>query len=85
MDEDLDAAAERELREETGLTAQTLHQVGAFGKPGRDPRGRTISIAFSCWFDDKERQNDFTPPMMPPTHAGIRFTPYRTWLLITVR
>jgi len=36
----------RELEEETGLKLEKLQQVGAFGTPGRDPRGRTISIAF---------------------------------------
>lgn len=46
--ESLDDAAARELVEETGLPrAQvTLGQLGAFGAPGRDPRGRTITIAY---------------------------------------
>ena len=45
-DEDLETAAKRELREETGLEIEAMEQVQAFGTPGRDPRGRTISIAF---------------------------------------
>jgi 8-oxo-dGTP diphosphatase len=44
--EALEAAALRELLEETGLSSVTLTQVGAFGEPGRDPRGHTVSIAF---------------------------------------
>jgi 8-oxo-dGTP diphosphatase len=49
--EDLDAAANRELEEETGLASSSrghifLAQVGAFGKPGRDPRMRVISVAY---------------------------------------
>jgi 8-oxo-dGTP diphosphatase len=44
--EALDAAALRELLEETGLAGVTLKQVGAFGEPGRDPRGHTVSVAF---------------------------------------
>lgn len=47
MDEDLDAAARRELSEETGITGVRLEQIGAFGRPDRDPRGRNISIAFA--------------------------------------
>jgi len=44
--EDLDAAAHRELREETGLDGVFLDQVRAFGRPGRDPRMRVISVAY---------------------------------------
>jgi len=46
QDEGLEAAALRELREETGLEGLTLEQIGAFGDPGRDPRGHTVSIVF---------------------------------------
>jgi 8-oxo-dGTP diphosphatase len=44
--ESLEAAALRELEEETGLLGVQLQQVGAFGDPGRDPRGHTVSVAF---------------------------------------
>lgn len=49
--EDLDAAAHRELLEETGLSHSAsanvfLEQVRTFGKPGRDPRMRVISVAY---------------------------------------
>jgi 8-oxo-dGTP diphosphatase len=46
IDEGLLEAAQRELREETGLSQGYLEQVGAFGDPNRDPRERVISIAF---------------------------------------
>ncbi len=46
MDETLEASALRELEEETGLTGIKLEQLGAYGDPDRDPRGRVISIAF---------------------------------------
>ena len=46
IDEELATAAARELAEETGLTDVKLEQMHTFGKCGRDPRGRLISIAF---------------------------------------
>lgn len=44
--ENLETAAKRELFEETGVRVESMQQVQAFGEPGRDPRGHTISIAF---------------------------------------
>jgi 8-oxo-dGTP diphosphatase len=44
--EPLEAAARRELREETGATPLRLQQLHTFGDPGRDPRGWTISVAY---------------------------------------
>lgn len=44
--EALAKAAARELYEETGLSGVKLEQLGAFGDPGRDPRGHTITVAF---------------------------------------
>ena len=45
-EERLEDGARRELEEETGLKVNELHQLRAFDTPGRDPRGRTISIPF---------------------------------------
>jgi 8-oxo-dGTP diphosphatase len=46
--EDLTAAAHRELAEEADLDAQTLRleHLGVYGEPGRDPRGRVVSVAY---------------------------------------
>ena len=45
-DEGLEAAAERELVEETGVSGVYLEQLGTFGDPGRDPRGHTVTVAY---------------------------------------
>lgn len=44
--ESLDQAALRELKEETGVVDVYLEQLYSFGDPGRDPRGRVITIAY---------------------------------------
>ncbi len=49
--EPLEDAAARELKEETGIDGIELRQIGAFGDPGRDPRGRTISVAYGAVVD----------------------------------
>ncbi|MGB3801094.1 MAG: NUDIX domain-containing protein [Lewinella sp.] len=45
MEEDLETSALRELEEETGVKDLYLEQLYTFGQPGRDPRGRVISVA----------------------------------------
>jgi 8-oxo-dGTP diphosphatase len=47
--EDLEHAARRELKEETGIKAYYpahLEQIATYGSPNRDPRGRVISVAY---------------------------------------
>lgn len=46
MDETPEIAVGRELKEETGIEATGFVQIGAFGALDRDPRHRTISIAY---------------------------------------
>ena len=46
MDETTEECAIRELEEETGLKVSTVHQIGAYSKIDRDPRGRTITVAY---------------------------------------
>lgn len=46
LDENLEQAARRELKEETGLDKVYLEQLFTFGDPDRDPRGRVVSVAY---------------------------------------
>jgi 8-oxo-dGTP diphosphatase len=46
MDETLEEAALRELKEETGADGIVLHQLHAFSALDRDPRHRTVSVVF---------------------------------------
>lgn len=45
-EESLEAAVERELQEETGISINYLEQLYTFGQPGRDPRNRVVSVAY---------------------------------------
>jgi 8-oxo-dGTP diphosphatase len=45
-DESLDTAAARELEEETSVERVYLEQLYTFGEPGRDPRGRVVTVAY---------------------------------------
>lgn len=44
--ETVEAACAREVLEETGLEVKVKKLVGVYSKPGRDPRGHTVSIAY---------------------------------------
>ncbi|SEG52394.1 8-oxo-dGTP diphosphatase [Thermomonospora echinospora] len=59
--ERLDAAALRELQEETGVDGSQLHleQLRTYGDPERDPRGRVITVAYLA-----------LTPDMPVARAG---------------
>ena len=46
MEETLEQSARRELQEETGISKLYLEQLYTFGDPGRDPRGRVITVAY---------------------------------------
>ncbi|MGW6446974.1 NUDIX hydrolase [Lentzea sp. NPDC055074] len=46
VDESVDAAAGRELAEETSVSGLHLEQLGTYGEPGRDPRMRVVSVAY---------------------------------------
>lgn len=61
MDETTEQCAIRELEEETGLKVTKVHQIGAYSKVDRDPRGRTITVAYLAIIDtpkDVKGQDD---------------------------
>ena len=83
-DEDLPDAAARELQEETCATGFELVQCGAYGKPGRDPRAHTVTVAYYTKLDaipegvqaaDDAAEADWFPinglPPMAFDHAQI--------------
>ena len=51
MDETTEQCAIRELEEETGVRITGIDQIGAFSKVDRDPRGRTITVAYLAIVD----------------------------------
>ena len=83
MDEDLMESAKRELKEETSVDAANIVQFKTYGKPGRDPRGRTITIVYYCFVeeniapragDDAAQADWFHLQSLPPMafdHADI--------------
>ena len=46
MNETLEQSALRELLEETGIKLKHLNQFATYGDPGRDPRGRTVTVIY---------------------------------------
>ena len=51
MDETTEQCAIRELEEETGLKLCEIHQIGAYSRVDRDPRGRTVTVAYLAVID----------------------------------
>ena len=92
IDESLEKAAARELQEEAAVTNVYLEQLYTFGEPGRDPRGRTISVAYFALIDaerqhikaaddadDAQWHSVFKPPRLAFDHKKI--LDYAVWRL----
>ncbi|MET8155428.1 NUDIX domain-containing protein [Sphaerisporangium sp. NPDC005289] len=79
--EGLDAAALRELEEETGVDGSVLHleQLRTFGEPGRDPRNRTFTVAYLALGPD------LPAPVAGTDARAARWVPVETALSPSVR
>ena len=72
MDETTEQCAIRELEEETGLRLSNIQQIGAYSKIDRDPRGRTITVAYLAIVDEPASvtgQDDATKAQWFPVDA----------------
>lgn len=79
--ETVEAAAVREMREETGLTVRLRRLLGVYSDPSRDPRGHTASVVYVGEADGEPQADDdakavglFDPECPPPLafdHARI--------------
>jgi 8-oxo-dGTP diphosphatase len=47
-DETIEETAVREAKEETGLEVELMKLVGVYSKPGRDERGRSVSVCYAA-------------------------------------
>ncbi len=92
INESLEKAAARELKEEAGVTNVYLEQLYTFGDPKRDPRGRVISVSYFALVDaegqkiqaasdaaEAEWQSVFKPPKLAFDHKKI--LDYAVWRL----
>ena len=75
--EELEAAAARELHEETGVSPRRVHleQLGAYGAPRRDPRGRVVSVAFLVglpWTVEPQGGDDAADARWMPVEEATR-------------
>jgi 8-oxo-dGTP diphosphatase len=70
IDESLEAAALRELEEETGVKDVYIEQLYTFGKPDRDPRMRVITVAYIALVPESA---------LPPIRAGDDAAEARWW------
>ena len=95
MDEDLKDAAMRELVEETSIEDIDLYQVMTVGTPGRDPRGRCVTVVYSgiyvgredpCAGDDAQSVSWFplnNLPVLAFDHKEIIVRTIQKWISVS--
>ena len=52
--ETIEQTAARELEEETGITGMSMELVGVYSRPGRDPRGWTVTAAYMAAVEENQ-------------------------------
>ena len=80
MDEEVEIAVRRELKEETGLHLWVpISFLGIFATPGRDPRGRTVSLVYTAYLPGKPPEvfagDDAAEACWRPARPGDPATP----------
>jgi 8-oxo-dGTP diphosphatase len=56
--ESVECAAIREAKEETSIDVELIDLVNVYSKPDRDPRGHTITVAFTAKGDFSSKKAD---------------------------
>jgi 8-oxo-dGTP diphosphatase len=82
MEETLDQACIRELKEETGLELPEMEQFRVFDAINRDPRHRTVSVVFYAFISNQWQLPALT---MPHWHSGFPLMISRRWPLTTTK
>jgi len=75
INESLEDAAKRELKEETGVTDVYLEQLFSFGEPKRDPRGRVITIAYMALVNSENIKLKATTDVLDAQWFLVKKTP----------
>jgi len=89
IDESLEDAAKRELKEETNVDADIIEQLYTFGKVDRDPRMRVISVAYAALIDKDKLGNvqagdDASEAIWFTISSNLQFTNTKTNEIITM-
>ena len=78
-EESVDAAALRELQEETNIGTIYLEQLYTFGEPNRDPRGRVITVSYYALVNWQQFQLKVRPRPAEAEGRGGQRIPEASW------
>ena len=75
INESLEEATKRELEEETGVKDVYLEQLYSFGDPGRDPRGRVITVSYFALINSEKIKLKATTDVSEASWFSIKTLP----------